>query len=184
MFWMFKRSRFTDSAVAFFNSINNNHSTGNAAGASKKSGYNKLSSGEDASADHKNANLNNLVSPLTSSVHGGGGGGVGESSESSSASDFDLEEEDEFSDDSEYDEALTCNVCDRSFSSARALSQHQQKKRHFGCSACDSLFQTLMALEHHKEEFEHWSGDESMLVPHHHSDDSSEETSEEMERLL
>lgn len=52
------------------------------------------------------------------------------------------------------------------------------------CSACDSLFQSLMALEHHKEEFEHWSGDESMLVQHKHSDDSSEETSEEMERLL
>ncbi|KAG8305406.1 hypothetical protein J6590_070228 [Homalodisca vitripennis] len=82
------------------------------------------------------------------------------------------------------DEALTCNVCDRSFSTPRLLSQHQQKKRHFGCSACDSLFQTLMALEHHKEEFEHWSGDETMLVHHKNSEDSSEETSEEMERLL
>jgi len=30
------------------------------------------------------------------------------------------------------DEALTCNVCDRSFSSPRQLAHHQQKKRHFG----------------------------------------------------
>ncbi|CAG9579545.1 unnamed protein product [Danaus chrysippus] len=55
------------------------------------------------------------------------------------------------------DEALTCNVCDRSFSTRRALSDHQQKKRHFGCGACDSLFPSLMSLEHHKEEFSHWS---------------------------
>ncbi|KAH7944268.1 hypothetical protein HPB52_017838 [Rhipicephalus sanguineus] len=31
------------------------------------------------------------------------------------------------------DECLTCNVCERSFPSARRLSQHQQRKRHFGC---------------------------------------------------
>ncbi|OWR45067.1 hypothetical protein KGM_202384 [Danaus plexippus plexippus] len=31
-------------------------------------------------------------------------------------------------------EALTCNVCDRSFSTRRALGDHQQKKRHFGLS--------------------------------------------------
>ncbi|CAG4964347.1 unnamed protein product [Colias eurytheme] len=55
------------------------------------------------------------------------------------------------------DEALTCNVCDRSFPTRRQLSDHQQKKRHFGCSSCDSLFPSLMALEHHKEEFQHWS---------------------------
>ncbi|XP_041988922.1 polyribonucleotide nucleotidyltransferase [Aricia agestis] len=64
---------------------------------------------------------------------------------------------DDFSDDTDYDEALTCNVCDRAFSTRRQLSDHQQKKRHFGCSACDSLFPSRMALEHHKEEFAHWS---------------------------
>ncbi|XP_058443092.1 uncharacterized protein LOC131425315 [Malaya genurostris] len=62
-----------------------------------------------------------------------------------------------FSDDDEYDESLTCNVCDRAFHCRRQLASHQQKKRHFGCSGCDSLFPSLMLLEHHKEEFEHWS---------------------------
>uniref|UniRef100_A0A1B6M1J2 C2H2-type domain-containing protein n=1 Tax=Graphocephala atropunctata TaxID=36148 RepID=A0A1B6M1J2_9HEMI len=178
MFWVWKRSRLTDTAVAFFNSINNNH-TGASAGGSKKTGYNKLAAGDDnTAADATNANLNqtNMTTPLTTTE-------TGETSESSSASDFELEDDD-FSDDSDADEALTCNVCDRSFSTLRLLAQHQQKKRHFGCSACDSLFQTLMALEHHKEEFEHWSGDETMLVHNKPSDDSSEETSEEMERLL
>ncbi|XP_053678307.1 uncharacterized protein LOC128728698 [Anopheles nili] len=61
------------------------------------------------------------------------------------------------SDDDEYDESLTCNVCDRAFRCRRQLASHQQKKRHFGCSGCDSLFSSLMLLEHHKEEFEHWS---------------------------
>ncbi|XP_050099190.1 uncharacterized protein LOC126579691 isoform X2 [Anopheles aquasalis] len=59
------------------------------------------------------------------------------------------------SDDDDYEESLTCNVCDRSFHCRRQLASHQQKKRHFG--GCDSLFPTLMLLEHHKEEFEHWS---------------------------
>ncbi|KAG4080166.1 hypothetical protein HA402_008237 [Bradysia odoriphaga] len=61
------------------------------------------------------------------------------------------------SDDDEYDESLTCNVCDRAFHCHRQLASHQQKKRHFGCSGCDMLFPSLMLLEHHKEEFEHWS---------------------------
>ncbi|XP_053659664.1 ras guanine nucleotide exchange factor L [Anopheles marshallii] len=61
------------------------------------------------------------------------------------------------SDDDDYDESLTCNVCDRAFRCRRQLASHQQKKRHFGCSGCDSLFSSLMLLEHHKEEFEHWS---------------------------
>ena len=30
------------------------------------------------------------------------------------------------------DEELTCNVCDRAFSSPRQLEYHQQKKRHWG----------------------------------------------------
>ncbi|CAG9122721.1 unnamed protein product [Plutella xylostella] len=68
------------------------------------------------------------------------------------------------------EEALTCNVCDRSFPSRRDLADHQQKKRHFGCSACDSLFPSLMALEHHKEEFQHWS--DSSCCSHSESEDS------------
>ncbi|CAB3227484.1 unnamed protein product [Arctia plantaginis] len=100
------------------------------------------------------------------------------------------------------DEALTCNVCDRSFPTRRLLGDHQQKKRHFGevdsetnpsvkkkalktnrCSACDSLFPSLMALEHHKEEFQHWS--DSSYCSHSESDDSDLETChEDKHRLL
>ncbi|XP_028044286.1 uncharacterized protein LOC114253557 [Bombyx mandarina] len=87
----------------------------------------------------------------------------------------------DFSDDSDYDEALTCNVCDRSFPTRRQLSDHQQKKRHFGCSACDSLFPSLMALEHHKEEFQHWS--DSSYCSHSDSDDS-DTCHEDRHRLL
>ncbi|XP_055906763.1 putative uncharacterized protein DDB_G0287457 [Eupeodes corollae] len=38
------------------------------------------------------------------------------------------------SDDEDYDESLTCNVCDRAFHCHRQLASHQQKKRHFGLS--------------------------------------------------
>ncbi|KPJ14249.1 hypothetical protein RR48_06999 [Papilio machaon] len=79
------------------------------------------------------------------------------------------------------DEALTCNVCDRSFSTRRQLSDHQQKKRHFGCSSCDSLFPSLMALEHHKEEFQHWS--DSSYCSHSDSEES-EGCQEDRHRLL
>ncbi|KAL3238772.1 hypothetical protein MRX96_021804 [Rhipicephalus microplus] len=58
------------------------------------------------------------------------------------------------------DECLTCNVCERPFPSARRLSQHQQRKRHFGCPVCEALFPSLSALEEHKETLEHWSDDE------------------------
>ncbi|KAH8037594.1 hypothetical protein HPB51_015028 [Rhipicephalus microplus] len=58
------------------------------------------------------------------------------------------------------DECLTCNVCERSFPSARRLSQHQQRKRHFGCPVCEALFPSLSALEEHRETLEHWSDDE------------------------
>ncbi|VEN51465.1 unnamed protein product, partial [Callosobruchus maculatus] len=80
------------------------------------------------------------------------------------------------------EEALTCNVCDRSFSSLKQLSSHKQKKRHFGCSGCDSIFPSLMLLEHHKEEFEHWSDtDDDILTD---SDEEDTVISEECERLL
>nr|CAI5843964.1 unnamed protein product [Callosobruchus analis] len=73
-------------------------------------------------------------------------------------------------------EALTCNVCDRSFSSLKQLSSHKQKKRHFG------IFPSLMLLEHHKEEFEHWSDtDDDILTD---SDEEDTVISEECERLL
>lgn len=207
MFWVFKRTKFTSSAVNFFNSFNisnnNSHSGGNANAnstmlhgtntgkgkgytASKKVAYNKLAvtdhqdllkSGPDQELD---GNGNHLLSIPGS-----------EMSDTSSTSDFDLEEdedEEDFSDESEFDESLTCNVCDRTFCRPRQLEQHQQKKRHFGCSTCDTLFQSLMALEHHKAEFEHWSGDE-MVSLHCSSrtdeeDDSCDELGEEMERLL
>ncbi|KAF7285816.1 hypothetical protein GWI33_009794 [Rhynchophorus ferrugineus] len=80
-------------------------------------------------------------------------------------------------------EALTCNVCDRTFSCPKQLSAHKQKKRHFGCSACDSLFTSLMALEHHKEEFEHWSDEDDICTDESDEDDDTV-VSEECERLL
>ncbi|XP_059619773.1 zinc finger protein 646 [Phlebotomus argentipes] len=100
------------------------------------------------------------------------------------------------SDDEDYDESLTCNVCDRAFHCHRQLANHQQKKRHFGCSGCDSLFPSLMLLEHHKEEFEHWSDmeDENRRYPccrrnrgEEYSDTetgTSDAESEDLERLL
>lgn len=100
------------------------------------------------------------------------------------------------SDDDEYDESLTCNVCDRAFHCHRQLASHQQKKRHFGCSGCDSLFPSLMLLEHHKEEFEHWSDvDDDNGQPaccrRNRGDDytdtdsiTSDAESEDLERLL
>ncbi|EDV90819.1 GATA zinc finger domain-containing protein 7 [Drosophila grimshawi] len=99
-------------------------------------------------------------------------------------------------DDDDYDESLTCNVCDRSFHCHRQLASHQQKKRHFGCSGCDSLFPSLMLLEHHKEEFEHWSDDEigrRVCCRRNRCDDDyftdtdsyiSDAESEDLERLL
>ncbi|KAF6203066.1 hypothetical protein GE061_003479 [Apolygus lucorum] len=101
--------------------------------------------------------------------------------ESDDSSCSELELDDEISQDSDYEENLTCNVCDRFFCSQGQLSAHQQKKRHFGCSSCDSLFPSLMALEHHKEEFEHWS--EGSNGPNSEESDRDPST-HEMERLL
>ncbi|XP_064478833.1 uncharacterized protein LOC135392096 [Ornithodoros turicata] len=78
---------------------------------------------------------------------------------------------------SEFDESLSCNVCERSFTTPRQLSQHQQRKRHFGCSICDSIFPTLMALEHHKESLDHWSEDE--ITPTDRNGGADDETDEE-----
>uniref|UniRef100_A0A8D9EAL2 C2H2-type domain-containing protein n=1 Tax=Cacopsylla melanoneura TaxID=428564 RepID=A0A8D9EAL2_9HEMI len=209
MFWVFKRTKFTNSAVNFFQSFNissnnnngntntnstlnlgtNTGSKGNKYLSSKKVAYNKLSVNDTdlikLSPEHNadtvlDDNGNQLIS-----------GPNDELSDNSSTSDFDLEEEDEddeFSDESEFDESLTCNVCDRTFCRPRQLEQHQQKKRHFGCSTCDTLFQSLMALEHHKAEFEHWSGDEMVSLQcttrSESEDDSCDELGEELERLL
>lgn len=87
--------------------------------------------------------------------------------DSSSSDDDDEEEEDEdeYEDEYEYededeDEDLTCNVCERSFSTARRLSKHQQRKRHFGCPVCDAIFPSPLALENHRGSMEHWSDDD------------------------
>ncbi|KAM7297000.1 hypothetical protein ISCGN_022154 [Ixodes scapularis] len=89
-----------------------------------------------------------------------GGAVPADCAESYSSTDCsDCDEEDE-EDDDDYEESLTCNVCERSFNNGRQLSQHQQRKRHYGCSVCDAIFPTLMALEHHKESLEHWSDEE------------------------
>lgn len=72
---------------------------------------------------------------------------------------------DEEEEEEEDEESLTCNVCERSFSSGKRLSQHQQRKRHFGCPVCDALFPSLLALEHHRESLDHWSDDEERDPP-------------------
>lgn len=57
-------------------------------------------------------------------------------------------------------EYFACNVCDRTYRSARCLAKHQVHRRHFGCSICDTVFATLLSLEQHKHTLEHWSEDE------------------------
>ncbi|KAK9502816.1 hypothetical protein O3M35_011518 [Rhynocoris fuscipes] len=169
MFWILKKSGLTSGAVSFFNSINNNGLSSGTTGG----GYNKLCCNDEKEIkfndNEKKIPSYDFITNL-----------VDIESDSSSSSELDVE--DEISQDSDYEENLTCNVCDRLFCSQNQLSQHQQKKRHFGCSSCDSLFSSLMALEHHKEEFEHWSGDE---LPVDLSEESDHELScLELERLL
>ncbi|KAH9406724.1 hypothetical protein TYRP_012982 [Tyrophagus putrescentiae] len=57
-------------------------------------------------------------------------------------------------------EFFACNVCDRTYRTARCLAKHQVHRRHFGCSICDTVFPTLLSLEQHKHTLEHWSEDE------------------------
>ncbi|KAH9365029.1 hypothetical protein HPB48_006928 [Haemaphysalis longicornis] len=68
--------------------------------------------------------------------------------------------------DEDKEESLTCNVCERSVTSGRLLSQHQQRKGHFGCPVCDALFPCFFALEHHRDSLEHWSDDEEYEALH------------------
>ncbi|XP_045496181.1 uncharacterized protein LOC123694730 [Colias croceus] len=161
MWWILRRARLTGASLfSSASSTNNNNNTKTESRPPRKN-YNQLSSNEK------------LDNRQSEDIH------IEEADVDSDASSTDLDERDtrnvcppcahdrynnnvrhshdEFSDDTDYDEALTCNVCDRSFPTRRQLSDHQQKKRHFGCSSCDSLFPSLMALEHHKEEFQHWS---------------------------
>ena len=58
---------------------------------------------------------------------------------------------------------FTCNVCDRTYRTARNLAKHQVYKQHFGCSICDTVFSSLYSLEQHKHTLEHWSDDETNL---------------------
>ncbi|CAB3365229.1 transcription factor ovo-like homolog lin-48 [Cloeon dipterum] len=188
MFWILKRSRLTGSS--FLNVLNNN-SNGNQANNSSvkaqsnssKRGYGRLPH-EDPDDNHNTQQAQNSSATNSTATTPSNPPPVNHLAPEL----FDFELTDEFSDDSEYDEALTCNVCDRAFSTPRLLQQHQQKKRHFGCSACDSLFPSLMALEHHKEEFEHWSSADDFLSGDSETEEEcadlepSEE--EERERLL
>ncbi|XP_068626022.1 zinc finger protein 423 homolog [Battus philenor] len=185
MWWILKRAGITGSSFFSQSSGANNNNSVKADPRPPRKNYNQLSSNEKC--DNRQ-----------SDVH------IEEAEPESDASSTDAEEReehgvcppcahdrynnnirrhahDDFSDDTDYDEALTCNVCDRSFSTRRQLSDHQQKKRHFGCSSCDSLFPSLMALEHHKEEFQHWS--DSSYCSHSDSEDS-EECHEDRHRLL
>ncbi|XP_048477551.1 uncharacterized protein LOC105387477 [Plutella xylostella] len=174
MWWILRRARLTGASFFSQSSSTNNNNVSKAESRPPRKNYNQLSSNEK------------LDNRQTEDIH------IEEAAAESDASSTDLDERDtrnvcppcrahadrynnnhrhdDFSDDSDYEEALTCNVCDRSFPSRRDLADHQQKKRHFGCSACDSLFPSLMALEHHKEEFQHWS--DSSCCSHSESEDS------------
>ncbi|XP_075976031.1 uncharacterized protein LOC142976507 [Anticarsia gemmatalis] len=188
MWWILRRARLTGASLFSTSSSTNNNNNAKTESRPPRKNYNQLSSNEK------------LDNRQTDDIH------IEEAEVESDASSTDLDERDtrgvcppcahdrynnnvrrhahdDFSDDTDYDEALTCNVCDRSFPTRRQLGDHQQKKRHFGCSACDSLFPSLMALEHHKEEFQHWS--DSSYCSHSESDDSDLETChEDKHRLL
>ncbi|XP_013164063.1 PREDICTED: uncharacterized protein LOC106115272 [Papilio xuthus] len=186
MWWILRRAGLTGASFFSQSSGTNNNNAVKTEPRPLRKNYNQLSSNEKC--DNRQAE----------DVH------IEEAEVDSDASSTDLEERDtrgvcppcahdrynnnirrhahdDFSDDTDYDEALTCNVCDRSFSTRRQLSDHQQKKRHFGCSSCDSLFPSLMALEHHKEEFQHWS--DSSYCSHSDSEES-EGCQEDRHRLL
>ncbi|XP_021188714.3 uncharacterized protein LOC110375067 [Helicoverpa armigera] len=188
MWWILRRARLTGASLFSQATGTNNNNNVKTESRPPRKNYNQLSSNEK------------LDNRQTDDVH------IEEAEAESDASSTDLDERDtggvcppcahdrynnnvrrhahdDFSDDTDYDEALTCNVCDRSFPTRRQLGDHQQKKRHFGCSACDSLFPSLMALEHHKEEFQHWS--DSSYCSHSDSEDSDLETChEDKHRLL
>lgn len=181
MFWILRRTRL-NSAVAFFNAINNNANNNSSTEMRPaRKDYSKLAAEEPSSVVPSTMERNgNEEDPTVDTRHTAD---LIDTDTDSSCTDMDYDGH-EYTDDSDYDESLTCNVCDRSFPCHRQLASHKQKKRHFGCSACDSLFPSLMALEHHKEEFEHWSGDEDICTDS--DEDTSELTvaSEECERLL
>ncbi|XP_019874906.1 uncharacterized protein LOC109602904 [Aethina tumida] len=173
MLWILRRTRLASAAV-LLNTLNNNDNR------PARKDYNKLAGEEKSDTKVRTDNLNNEQvcndnECTANDTH--------ESDTDSSFTDLEIDDRDDFSDDSDYEEALTCNVCDRSFACPKQLASHKQKKRHFGCTACDSLYPSLMALEHHKEEFEHWSGDEDDICTDSDEDDDTV-ISEECERLL
>eukprot|EP00094_Tigriopus_californicus_P010088 TCALIF_09728-PA protein Name:"Protein of unknown function" AED:0.00 eAED:0.00 QI:234/1/0.8/1/0.25/0.2/5/0/356 len=128
-------------------------------GTSNRKFYDKLPTSEDVAQSPSRDEASAIVSPMsidTSTI----------ASTSTPASEYldnhFLEHWDE--------EELTCQVCDRSFTTPNLLERHQQKRRHWGCSICECLFDSLMLLEHHKEESEHWS-DEGFSDSESESDD-------------
>ncbi|XP_076258233.1 uncharacterized protein LOC143195168 [Rhynchophorus ferrugineus] len=185
MLWILRRTRVgLTSAASLLNGINNNESRPG------HKGYNKLSAKDDHRTElNENPDEDNTLdneadgnAANDSNANTNGNAALIDSDSESTFTDVEYDDG-PFSDDSDYEEALTCNVCDRTFSCPKQLSAHKQKKRHFGCSACDSLFTSLMALEHHKEEFEHWSDEDDICTDESDEDDDTV-VSEECERLL
>ncbi|UYV81952.1 hypothetical protein LAZ67_21000222 [Cordylochernes scorpioides] len=103
--------------------------------------------------------------------------------EEASPSDTSEEGEAEEEDGSDSEGEATCNVCEKTYRSARLLGQHQLRRRHFGCSVCDGVFETMAALESHKESLEHWSEDDARTRDSSSSCEG-ELRMEELERLL
>ncbi|CAH1135094.1 unnamed protein product [Ceutorhynchus assimilis] len=176
MLWILRRTRVgLTSAASLLNGNNNENRPAH-------KGYNKLSAKDDSRPANPIQDEEILDNESSNNTGNNGNTALIDSDNESSFTDVDYEDGG-FSDDSDYEEALTCNVCDRTFSCPKQLSAHKQKKRHFGCSACDSLFPSLMALEHHKEEFEHWSDEDDICTDDSDEDDDTV-ISEECERLL
>ncbi|XP_072396056.1 uncharacterized protein [Diabrotica undecimpunctata] len=171
MFWILQRTRLSNAA-----SLLNNLNCNSVENRPLRKDYHKLNSEEKATTYQEDEILDHEASCKNNNIV-----------ESSSVSDTDFTDNeadnknDDYTDDSDYEEALTCNVCDRMFACPKQLSSHKQKKRHFGCSACDSIFPSLMSLEHHKDEFEHWSDEDDYLTD---TEEDDESVSEECERLI
>jgi transcription elongation factor Elf1 len=66
---------------------------------------------------------------------------------------------------SHTDDLLICIVCDRGFTTARQLVQHQISRKHFMCASCEQKFESPDQLREHKDRENHWSDTEEEDVP-------------------
>lgn len=194
MFWILKKSKFK---LNFFSNIRKNN-VANTDTCLTKRGYNRLPQEVPPSAYSPvtQAKSSAQVTPPKLTLTAAGGSANDDTTSLDSQftgnwlEDADVvpihhdthlydapSDEDEFEDFTDVlnIEALTCNVCERLFSTNQNLLQHQIKKRHHGCSTCESVFQSLMELELHREEKNHWSDDEYIFDTDDEEDDEDDD---------